>query len=55
MPTFVEDWTDQYGQKSDVAGMHYLAVALGSTVGGQVGARVLNTKNEGKEWRNRNS
>ncbi|TDL22205.1 MFS general substrate transporter [Rickenella mellea] len=43
MTTFVEVWTDQYGQKSGVAGIHYLAVALGSTVGGQVGARVLNT------------
>ncbi|KAI3610705.1 mfs multidrug [Moniliophthora roreri] len=42
LTTFVKVYTDQYGENSGVAGMHYLAIALGSTVGGQVGARVLN-------------
>lgn len=31
LAAFVEVWTEQYGQKSGVAGIHYLAVALGST------------------------
>ncbi|KAL0577543.1 hypothetical protein V5O48_004441 [Marasmius crinis-equi] len=42
LTTFVKVFTDQYGQNSGIAGLHYLAIALGSTVGGQVGARVLN-------------
>ncbi|KAJ8082471.1 hypothetical protein PM082_008326 [Marasmius tenuissimus] len=42
LTTFVKVFTEQYGQNSGVAGVHYLAIALGSTVGGQVGARVLN-------------
>ncbi|KXN88346.1 hypothetical protein AN958_07491, partial [Leucoagaricus sp. SymC.cos] len=42
MTTFVKVYTDQYGQSIGIAGVHYLAVALGSTVGGQVGARALN-------------
>ncbi|KAF5364690.1 hypothetical protein D9758_005621 [Tetrapyrgos nigripes] len=42
LTTFVKVFTDQYGENSGIAGIHYLAIALGSTVGGQVGARVLN-------------
>ncbi|KAF8589200.1 MFS general substrate transporter [Ramaria rubella] len=40
---FVTVWSDQYHQSSGISGLHYLAIALGSTVGGQVGARVLDT------------
>ncbi|KIK67855.1 hypothetical protein GYMLUDRAFT_155353 [Collybiopsis luxurians FD-317 M1] len=43
LTTFVQVFTDQYGENSGIAGIHYLAIAVGSTVGGQVGARVLNT------------
>ncbi|KAJ3838122.1 MFS general substrate transporter [Lentinula raphanica] len=43
LTTFVQVFTDLYGENSGVAGVHYLAIALGSTVGGQIGARVLNT------------
>ncbi|KAI0317964.1 MFS general substrate transporter [Amylostereum chailletii] len=39
---FVEVFTKQYGESSGIAGLHYLSIALGSTVGGQIGARVLN-------------
>ncbi|KAF8994559.1 MFS general substrate transporter [Cyathus striatus] len=42
LTTFVKVFTDQYGESTGIAGVHYLAIALGSTVGGQVGARVLN-------------
>ncbi|KAF8890418.1 MFS general substrate transporter [Infundibulicybe gibba] len=42
LTTFVKVFTDQYGETTGIAGVHYLAIALGSTVGGQVGARVLN-------------
>ncbi|KAG7095089.1 hypothetical protein E1B28_005876 [Marasmius oreades] len=42
LTTFVKVFTLQYGENSGIAGVHYLAIALGSTVGGQVGARVLN-------------
>ncbi|KAF8075787.1 MFS general substrate transporter [Lyophyllum atratum] len=43
LTTFVKVFTDQYGETTGIAGIHYLAIALGSTVGGQVGARALNT------------
>ncbi|KAJ3907516.1 MFS general substrate transporter [Lentinula edodes] len=43
LTTFVQVFTDLYGENSGIAGVHYLAIALGSTVGGQIGARVLNT------------
>ncbi|KAF5390676.1 hypothetical protein D9757_002566 [Collybiopsis confluens] len=43
LTAFVDVLTNQYGENLGVAGIHYLAIALGSTVGGQVGARVLNT------------
>ncbi|KAF9460954.1 MFS general substrate transporter [Collybia nuda] len=43
LTTFVKVYTNQYGQTRGIAGVHYLAIALGSTVGGQVGARVLNS------------
>ncbi|KAI0030096.1 MFS general substrate transporter [Vararia minispora EC-137] len=39
---FVDVYTDQYGETDGIAGMHYLSIALGSTVGGQIGARALN-------------
>ncbi|GLB33199.1 putative MFS polyamine transporter [Lyophyllum shimeji] len=42
LTTFVKVFTDQYGETIGIAGIHYLAIALGSTVGGQVGARALN-------------
>ncbi|KAF5363756.1 hypothetical protein D9756_001106 [Leucocoprinus leucothites] len=42
MTSFVKVYTDQYGETTGLAGVHYLAVALGSTVGGQIGARALN-------------
>ncbi|TFK35100.1 MFS general substrate transporter [Crucibulum laeve] len=42
LTTFVKVFTEQYGETTGIAGIHYLAIALGSTVGGQVGARVLN-------------
>ncbi|KAK7062635.1 hypothetical protein VNI00_000123 [Paramarasmius palmivorus] len=42
LTTFVKVFTDQYDENVGVAGLHYLSIALGSTVGGQVGARVLN-------------
>lgn len=38
---FVEVWRVRYGESDGIAGTHYLAVALGSTVGGQAGSRVL--------------
>ncbi|KAG5724432.1 hypothetical protein E4T56_gene15885 [Termitomyces sp. T112] len=41
--TFVEVFTGLYGETSGIAGIHYLAIALGSTFGGQVGARALNS------------
>lgn len=43
LTTFVKVFTDQYGETTGIAGIHYLAIALGSTVGGQVGARTLNS------------
>ncbi|KAJ3856858.1 MFS general substrate transporter [Lentinula lateritia] len=43
LTTFVQVFTVLYGENSGIAGVHYLAIALGSTVGGQIGARVLNT------------
>ncbi|KAG6877679.1 hypothetical protein C0993_005099 [Termitomyces sp. T159_Od127] len=43
LTTFVEVFTGLYGETSGIAGIHYLAIALGSTFGGQVGARVLNS------------
>ncbi|KAG6914330.1 hypothetical protein DXG01_000978 [Tephrocybe rancida] len=36
-------FTDVYGETTGIAGIHYLAIALGSTVGGQIGARALNS------------
>ncbi|KAK0455696.1 MFS general substrate transporter [Desarmillaria tabescens] len=42
LSSFVKVYTDQYYENTGIAGLHYLAIALGSTVGGQVGARVLN-------------
>lgn len=30
-PAFVKVFTDQYGENSGIAGIHYLAIALGST------------------------
>ncbi|KAG6816236.1 hypothetical protein H0H87_007563, partial [Tephrocybe sp. NHM501043] len=39
---FVKVFTDFYGQSIGISGVHYLAIALGSTLGGQVGARALN-------------
>ncbi|RDB20254.1 Efflux pump vrtL [Hypsizygus marmoreus] len=42
LTSFVKVFTHQYGQSTGIAGIHYLAIALGSTVGGQVGARALN-------------
>ncbi|KAJ7323828.1 MFS general substrate transporter [Mycena albidolilacea] len=41
LTTFVKVFTLQYGEGPGIAGIHYLAIALGSTVGGQVAARVL--------------
>ncbi|KAJ7595902.1 MFS general substrate transporter [Mycena floridula] len=41
LTTFVKVFTIQYNEGTGIAGVHYLAIALGSTVGGQVGARVL--------------
>ncbi|KAJ7452836.1 MFS general substrate transporter [Mycena latifolia] len=41
LTTFVKVFTIQYNEGPGIAGIHYLAIALGSTVGGQVGARVL--------------
>ncbi|KAJ7191568.1 MFS general substrate transporter [Mycena pura] len=41
LTTFVKVFTIQYNEGSGIAGIHYLAIALGSTVGGQLGARVL--------------
>ncbi|KAJ7115598.1 MFS general substrate transporter [Mycena crocata] len=41
LTTFVKVFTIQYNENLGIAGIHYLAIALGSTVGGQVGARVL--------------
>lgn len=41
LTTFVKVFTLQYGEGTGIAGLHYLAIALGSTVGGQLGARVL--------------
>ncbi|KIJ36526.1 hypothetical protein M422DRAFT_61151 [Sphaerobolus stellatus SS14] len=38
---FITVWSVQYHQSPGIAGLHYLAIALGSTVGGQIGARVL--------------
>ncbi|KAG7441627.1 MFS general substrate transporter [Guyanagaster necrorhizus] len=42
LSSFVKVYTDQYHENTGISGLHYLAIALGSTVGGQVGARVLN-------------
>ncbi|KAJ7916994.1 MFS general substrate transporter [Mycena leptocephala] len=41
LTTFVKVFTLQYNEGTGIAGIHYLAIALGSTVGGQLGARVL--------------
>ncbi|KAJ7920163.1 MFS general substrate transporter [Mycena leptocephala] len=41
LTTFVKVFTIQYNEGPGIAGIHYLAIALGSTVGGQLGARVL--------------
>ncbi|KAJ7662927.1 MFS general substrate transporter [Mycena rosella] len=41
LTTFVKVFTLQYGEGTGIAGVHYLSIALGSTVGGQLGARVL--------------
>ncbi|KAJ7841169.1 MFS general substrate transporter [Mycena olivaceomarginata] len=41
LTTFVKVFTLQYGEGPGIAGIHYLAIALGSTVWGQVAARVL--------------
>ncbi|KAJ7679300.1 MFS general substrate transporter [Mycena polygramma] len=41
LTTFVKVFTLQYGEGTGIAGIHYLSIALGSTVGGQLGARVL--------------
>ncbi|KAJ7858270.1 MFS general substrate transporter [Mycena olivaceomarginata] len=41
LTTFVKVFTIQYSEGPGIAGIHYLAIALGSTVGGQLGARVL--------------
>ncbi|KZV94680.1 MFS general substrate transporter [Exidia glandulosa HHB12029] len=41
LTTFVEVWRVRYGEADGLAGTHYLAVFLGSTVGGQAGSRVL--------------
>ncbi|KAG6897163.1 hypothetical protein C0992_003669 [Termitomyces sp. T32_za158] len=43
LTAFVEVFTILYGESSGIAGIHYLAIALGSTFGGQVGSRVLNS------------
>ncbi|PFH46378.1 hypothetical protein AMATHDRAFT_88360 [Amanita thiersii Skay4041] len=42
LTTFVKVFKEQYGESTGIAGIHYLAIALGSTVGGQAGARILN-------------
>ncbi|KAL0948956.1 hypothetical protein HGRIS_009061 [Hohenbuehelia grisea] len=42
LTTFVKVFTSQYHEVPGIAGLHYLAIALGSTVGGQIGARALN-------------
>ncbi|KAJ6590506.1 MFS general substrate transporter [Mycena vulgaris] len=41
LTTFVKVFTIQYNEGTGLAGIHYLAIALGSTVGGQLGAQVL--------------
>ncbi|KAJ7847612.1 MFS general substrate transporter [Mycena olivaceomarginata] len=41
LTTFVKVLTIQYNEGPGIAGIHYLAIALGSTVGGQLGARIL--------------
>ncbi|KAJ7658437.1 major facilitator superfamily domain-containing protein [Mycena rosella] len=41
LTTFVKVFTLQYGEGTGIAGVHYLSIVLGSTVGGHLGARVL--------------
>ncbi|KAF9697725.1 hypothetical protein EKO04_004193 [Ascochyta lentis] len=41
LSTYATLWIDRYGQSELIGSLHYLSIALGSTIAGQVGARVM--------------
>lgn len=41
LSSFASVWTDQYGQSTEVSGLHYIACALGEVAGGLVGGPLM--------------
>ncbi|KAH9893861.1 caffeine resistance protein [Xylariomycetidae sp. FL2044] len=41
LSSFAEVWTGRYGQPVEIAGLHYLACALGEIVGNQIGSPIM--------------
>lgn len=41
LSSFASVWTDQYGQSTEVSGLHYVACALGEVAGGLVGGPMM--------------
>ncbi|CAI7598487.1 unnamed protein product [Penicillium glandicola] len=41
LSTFSDLWTKQYGQSVEISGLHYIACAFGTIVGGQIGAKAM--------------
>ncbi|KAI0196372.1 MFS multidrug transporter [Astrocystis sublimbata] len=39
--TFAELWIERYGQSVTISGLHYIAIALGSIIAAQVGAKFM--------------
>lgn len=41
LSTYATLWVDKYGQTELISSLHYISIALGSTIAGQIGARVM--------------
>jgi MFS family permease len=41
LSTYATLWIDRYGQSELIGSLHYISIALGSTIAGQIGARVM--------------
>jgi MFS family permease len=41
LSTYAALWIDRYGQSELISSLHYISIALGSTIAGQIGAHVM--------------
>lgn len=41
LSTYATLWIDRYGQSELISSLHYISIALGSTIAGQIGAHVM--------------